>query len=53
MTIIDGDDYLIGAQVFKVVNSRYQSKNLLSLYTNNIRDHLPYYLKISYSRDYP
>ncbi len=52
MTIIDGDDYLIGTQAFKVVNSRYQSQNLLFLYSNNVRDHLPIYLKISYSRDY-
>ncbi len=53
MTIIDGDDYLIGTQVFKVINARYQSENLLSLYTNHIRVHEPLYLKVGTCIDYP
>ncbi len=39
MAIIDGDDYLIGRQVFKVINAEYQKKKLLALYTNHIRVH--------------
>lgn len=53
MAIIDGDDYLIGTQVFKLINSRYQSKNLLALYTNHIRVHEPLYLKVGTCIDYP
>jgi len=39
MAIIDGDDYLVGRQVFKVINARYQAQKLLALYTNHIRVH--------------
>ncbi len=39
MAIIDGDDYLIGTQVFKLINARYQQQNLLALYTNHLRVH--------------
>jgi hypothetical protein len=53
MIVIDGDDWLIGTQVFKIVNSRYQSQNLLALYTNNIRINLPFYMKVGLSKDYP
>jgi hypothetical protein len=53
MAVIDGDDSLVGTHVFKIVNSRYQSQNLLALYTNNIRINLPFYVKVGISRDYP
>lgn len=53
MTIIDGDDYLIGRQVFKVINAQYQTKNLLALYTNHLRIHEPIYLKVGTCIDYP
>ena len=39
MAIIDGDDYLIGTQVFKLINARYQQQGLLALYTNHLRVH--------------
>jgi len=39
MAIIDGDDYLIGTQVFKLINARYQKESLLALYTNHLRVH--------------
>lgn len=53
MTIIDGDDYLIGTQVFKIINARYQKKSLLVLYTNHLRVHEPIYLKVGTCIDYP
>lgn len=53
MAIIDGDDYLIGTQVFKLINAEYQQKNLLALYTNHIRIHEPLYLKVGTCIDYP
>lgn len=53
MAVIDGDDWLVGTHVFKIINSRYQSQNLLALYTNNIRINLPFYAKVGISRNYP
>ena len=53
MAIIDGDDYLIGRQVFKLINARYQSEKLLALYTNHLRVHEPIYLKVGTCIDYP
>ena len=53
MTIIDGDDYLIGRQVLKVINAEYQRKDLLALYTNHIRVHEPIYEKVGTCIDYP
>jgi hypothetical protein len=53
MIVLDGDDWLIGTHVFKIINSRYQSQNLLALYTNNIRINIPFYMKVGVCRDYP
>ena len=53
MTILDGDDYLIGRQVFKIINAEYQMKNLLALYTNHLRIHEPFYLKVGTCINYP
>jgi hypothetical protein len=53
MVIIDGDDYLIGRQVLKVINAEYQRKKLLALYTNHIRIHEPIYLKVGTCIEYP
>jgi hypothetical protein len=53
MAIIDGDDYLIGTQVFRLINARYQQENLLALYTNHLRVHEPIYLKVGTCIDYP
>lgn len=53
MAIIDGDDYLIGTQSFKIINARYQKQSLLVLYTNHLRVHEPIYLKVGTCIDYP
>jgi hypothetical protein len=34
--IIDGDDELVGKQVFKLFNAQFQSKNIWLMYTNYI-----------------
>lgn len=53
MVIIDGDDYLIGTQVLRFLNFKYQTKNLLAAYTNYLRIHLPFYVKVGTSTAYP
>jgi molybdenum-dependent DNA-binding transcriptional regulator ModE len=37
MIIIDGDDELIGQQVFKFLNAVYQKGSLLYAYTQHIK----------------
>ena len=37
MLIVDGDDYLIGTQVLKLLNFQYQTKKLLAADTNYLR----------------
>ena len=34
--IVDGDDELIGRQVFKLFNSQFQEKGIWFMYTNSI-----------------
>jgi hypothetical protein len=34
--VLDGDDELIGRQVFKVINAVYSKEKVLTLYTNHI-----------------
>lgn len=52
MMIVDGDDYLIGTQVFKLFNFQYQTKKLLAAYTNYLRINEPYYIKVGTSTAY-
>ncbi len=53
MLIVDGDDYLIGTQVLKLLNFQYQTKKLLAAYTNYLRINEPYYVKVGTSTPYP
>ena len=52
MIIVDGDDYLIGTQVFRFLNFQYQTEKLLASYTNYLRINSPYYLKVGTSASY-
>jgi hypothetical protein len=36
MMAVDGDDELVGKQVFSFLNAAYQSKKLYFVYTQNI-----------------
>ena len=49
MTIIDGDDFLIGKQVFKLFNAVYQSKDVWFVYSNFLMEGS----SIGYSSSYP
>jgi hypothetical protein len=51
--IVDGDDELIGRQVFKLFNAIYQKGNLSSVYTNYITNtYSDYNSFIGMSRSY-
>lgn len=50
MIIVDGDDQLIGRQVFKLFNTQFQTKNAWLVYTNFI---IKSSLTVGYSRIYP
>lgn len=47
--IVDGDDYLVGRQVFKLYNAKFQANNLWFMYTNFIDA----WGKVGYSRSFP
>lgn len=54
MIVIDGDDELIGKQVFKFINAAYQSTGAYYLYSNFvIINEKSHDVKLGYSRKLP
>lgn len=47
--VVDGDDYLVGRQVLKLYNAKFQADDLWFMYSNFINSQG----KIGYSRPFP
>ena len=55
LMVVDGDDELIGTQVFRVMNAIYQQSHAYALYSNFMQDGTPIRnpLTLGISEDYP
>lgn len=53
LAIVDGDDELVGRQVFKLFNAAYHQMKAFSVYSNHIESKKDISLQIGISRAYP
>ncbi len=50
LTIVDGDDELVGRQVFKLINAAYHRTSAFSIFTNHIESKKDISLQIGISK---